>query len=76
MESDSEINRGLDSIPAKRIVGRDGPMPLEDFSKVININLVGSFNIMRLAAAKMQLLDPQGDNGERGVIINTASVAA
>jgi NAD(P)-dependent dehydrogenase (short-subunit alcohol dehydrogenase family) len=61
--------------PAKRIVGRDGPMPLEDFSRVINVNLVGTFNMMRLAAAGMSTLDPLEDF-ERGVIISTASVAA
>src|SRR5664279_162740 len=42
--------------PAKRIVGRDGPMPLEDFEKVIRINLIGSFNMMRLVASAMQAL--------------------
>ena len=61
--------------PAKRIVGRDGPMPLEDYEKVIRINLIGSFNMMRLAAAAMQPLQPFAD-GERGVIVSTASVAA
>src|SRR5471032_1727228 len=61
--------------PAKRIVGRDGPMPLEDFEKVIRINLIGSFNMMRLAAAAMQPLQALAD-GERGVIVSTASVAA
>jgi len=61
--------------PAKRIVGRDGPMPLDDFARVININLIGTFNLMRLAAADMQNLDPMTD-GERGVIVSTASVAA
>jgi NAD(P)-dependent dehydrogenase (short-subunit alcohol dehydrogenase family) len=61
--------------PAKRIVGRDGPMPLADFAKVIEVNLIGSFNMMRLAAAAMSVLDPLVD-GERGVIISTASVAA
>jgi NAD(P)-dependent dehydrogenase (short-subunit alcohol dehydrogenase family) len=61
--------------PAKRIVGREGPMPLADFSKVIAINLIGTFNMMRLAAADMQTSEPQA-NGERGVIITTASVAA
>ena len=61
--------------PAKRIVGRDGPMPLDDFRKVIEINLIGSFNILRLAAADMGKLDPL-ESGERGVIVNTASVAA
>ena len=61
--------------PAKRIVGRDRPMPLEDFERVIRINLIGTFNAMRLAAADMQSLDPLED-GERGVIVSTASVAA
>ena len=61
--------------PAKRIVGRDGPMPLEDFERVIRINLIGTFNAMRLAAADMQSLEPLED-GERGVIVSTASVAA
>ncbi len=61
--------------PAKRIVGRDGPMPLADFERVIRINLIGTFNMMRLAAAAMQPLEPFAD-GERGVIVSTASVAA
>jgi NAD(P)-dependent dehydrogenase (short-subunit alcohol dehydrogenase family) len=61
--------------PAKRIVGRDGPMPLADFERVIRINLIGTFNMMRLAAAAMQTLEPFAD-GERGVIVSTASVAA
>jgi len=61
--------------PARRIVGRDGPQPLDDFAKVINVNLIGTFNAMRLAAADMQPLAPLED-GERGVIIATASVAA
>ena len=60
---------------AKRIIGRDGPMPLEDFDRVIRVNLVGSFNMMRLAAADMAKLEPL-DDGERGVIVSTASVAA
>jgi NAD(P)-dependent dehydrogenase (short-subunit alcohol dehydrogenase family) len=60
---------------AKRIVGRDGPMPLADFERVIRINLIGTFNAMRLAAAAMQTLDPLTD-GERGIIVCTASVAA
>lgn len=62
--------------PAKRIVGRDGPMPLEDFRKVIDVNLIGSFNVMRLVAADLYAEDPLDDVGERGVIVNTASVAA
>ena len=61
--------------PAKRIVGRDGPMPLADFERVIAINLIGTFNAMRLAAAAMQPLTTLQD-GERGVIVCTASVAA
>jgi len=61
--------------PAKRIVGRDGPMPLDEFARVISINLVGTFNAMRLAAAAMQSVSPMQD-GERGIIICTASVAA
>ena len=60
---------------AERIVGREGPMELDHFARVININLIGSFNIMRLAAAEMIKLDAL-DTEERGVIINTASVAA
>lgn len=60
---------------AQRIVGRQGPMALEDFSRVINVNLIGTFNMLRLAAAAMINLDPLAD-GERGVIISTASVAA
>ena len=60
---------------AKRIVGKDGPMPLADFERVIRVNLIGTFNVMRLAAAAMAPLEPLLD-GERGVIVNTASVAA
>jgi NAD(P)-dependent dehydrogenase (short-subunit alcohol dehydrogenase family) len=61
--------------PAKRIVGRDGPMPLADFERVVQINLIGTFNAMRLVAADMQALEPLQD-GERGIIVCTASVAA
>ncbi len=61
--------------PARRIVGRDGPMPLEDFARVIQINLIGTFNVMRLTGAAMQTLDTLQD-GERGIIVCTASVAA
>ena len=62
--------------PAKRIVGRDGPMPLEDFKRVIDINLVGTFNMIRLVAADLYGEDALDEIGERGVIINNASVAA
>src|SRR5262249_2426950 len=61
--------------PAKRIVGRDGPMPLPDFERVIAINLIGTFNMLRLAAADMTALPPLADE-ERGAIVSTASVAA
>lgn len=61
--------------PPKKIVGRDGAQPLETFAKVININLIGTFNMMRLAAADMQAIDAL-ETDERGVIINTASIAA
>jgi NAD(P)-dependent dehydrogenase (short-subunit alcohol dehydrogenase family) len=60
---------------AGRVLGRDGPMKLDAFDRVIRINLIGTFNMIRLAAAAMSELDPLEDN-ERGVIINTASVAA
>jgi NAD(P)-dependent dehydrogenase (short-subunit alcohol dehydrogenase family) len=60
---------------ASRIVGRDGPMSLEAFSKVIHINLIGTFNLMRLAASEISKLEALED-GERGVIVSTASVAA
>jgi NAD(P)-dependent dehydrogenase (short-subunit alcohol dehydrogenase family) len=61
--------------PAARIVGREGPMPLNDFARCINVNLIGSFNMMRLAAADMSTAEALADN-ERGVIVSTASVAA
>lgn len=61
--------------PAARVVGRDGPMELKMFSKVVQVNLIGSFNTIRLAAEPMIANTPNSD-GERGVIINTASVAA
>jgi len=61
---------------AKRLIGKDGtPMPLEDFKRVVEVNLFGTFNVIRLAAAEIVKLEPLAD-GERGVIVNTASVAA
>ena len=60
---------------AGRTLGRDGPWPSELFNKVIQVNLVGSFNVTKEAAAFMQLNEPNAD-GERGVIISTASIAA
>ncbi len=58
-----------------RIVGRNGPLPLEAYESVIKVNLIGTFNMIRLAAADMQEAEPMEDD-ERGLIINTASVAA
>jgi NAD(P)-dependent dehydrogenase (short-subunit alcohol dehydrogenase family) len=60
---------------AGRIVGRDGPLPLDAFERVVRVNLIGSFNTLRLAAARMAATDPL-DTGERGTIVNTASIAA
>lgn len=60
----------------KRIVGKEGPADLAHFQKVLNVNLVGSYNMLRLAAAGMSTLEPLTEDGERGVIINTASIAA
>src|SRR2546427_1467088 len=54
--------------PASRVVGRDGPMPLDQFTRVIQINLIGTFNVIRLAAAAMQNNQPE-PSGERGVIV-------
>ena len=51
-------------------------MALDDFETVVRVNLLGTFNLLRLVAADMSCLDPINDSGERGVIINTASVAA
>ncbi len=59
----------------QKILGKDGPASLERFSKVIRVNLIGTFNVARLAAAAMAHNQPSSD-GERGVIVNTASVAA
>ena len=61
--------------PSGRIVAKDGPMRLETFAEVIRVNLIGSFNTLRLAAAAMAGLEPT-ESGERGVIVSTASVAA
>ncbi|MEJ1161346.1 SDR family NAD(P)-dependent oxidoreductase [Prosthecomicrobium sp. N25] len=60
---------------AARVVGRDGPMPLEAFERVVRVNLVGTFNMIRLVGAAMAAAEPL-DGGERGVIVTTASVAA
>lgn len=61
--------------PAEKVVGREAPHRLETFARTINVNLIGSFNMMRLAADVMSKAAPN-DEGERGVIVSTASVAA
>ncbi|MGO4115907.1 SDR family NAD(P)-dependent oxidoreductase [Rhizobium ruizarguesonis] len=61
--------------PAEKVIGRDGPHRLENFARTVGINLIGTFNMIRLAAAAIQTTEPDAE-GERGVIVNTASVAA
>jgi len=60
---------------AQRTVGKEGPLPLEDFERVIHVNLIGAFNVVRLAAAAMMANTPNED-GERGIIVLTSSIAA
>lgn len=63
--------------PPAKVINRDGtPIPLADFAKIININLIGTFNVLSKFAARIHDADPLNEDGERGVIINTASVAA
>ncbi|WP_102783802.1 SDR family NAD(P)-dependent oxidoreductase [Thalassospira sp. GB04J01] len=62
-------------LQGERIVGREGPADLDAFSRVISVNLIGTFNMMRVAATAMSSNEP-GPSGERGVVINTASIAA
>jgi NAD(P)-dependent dehydrogenase (short-subunit alcohol dehydrogenase family) len=59
---------------AEKVIGRDGLIPLDHFERVIRVNLIGTFNVVRLAAAAIAQTEPVGE--ERGVIVNTASVAA
>jgi 3-hydroxyacyl-CoA dehydrogenase / 3-hydroxy-2-methylbutyryl-CoA dehydrogenase len=59
-----------------RTVSKKGPFPLAEFTRVIQVNLIGTFNVARLGAAEMLRHEPRGESGERGVIINTASLAA
>jgi NAD(P)-dependent dehydrogenase (short-subunit alcohol dehydrogenase family) len=61
--------------PGEKVTGREGPHRLESFARAVNINLIGTFNMLRLAADAMAKQDPNAD-GERGVLINTASIAA
>ena len=90
--SEADVNAALDALAATqgaprivvncagigtagRVLGRDGPLPLADFERTVRVNLVGSFNVLRLAVARMAALEAL-DDGERGVVVNTASVAA
>lgn len=60
----------------KKLIGRSGPYPLDAFDRVVRVNLTGVFNLVRLAAWAMHELEPCGPDGERGVIVTTASIAA
>ena len=62
--------------PAARVVGRGGPHDLALFEKTLRVNLLGTFNVLRLAAQRMQVQGPAGEDRERGLIVNTASIAA
>ncbi|MEO0031353.1 MAG: hypothetical protein RIS94_1111 [Pseudomonadota bacterium] len=63
--------------PPAKVLNRDGsPLPLADFAKIININLIGTFNVLSKFASRIHDADPLNEDGERGVIVNTASVAA
>ncbi|ALO46015.1 SDR family NAD(P)-dependent oxidoreductase [Pseudohongiella spirulinae] len=61
---------------AGKTVGREGPLPLVQFNRIINVNLIGTFNVLRLCAAQMASQTAVNDDNERGVIVNVASVAA
>ena len=61
--------------PPSKVLGKDGPHSLELFERVVRINLIGTFNVLRLSAEAMAENEP-GEDGERGVVVNTASVAA
>jgi NAD(P)-dependent dehydrogenase (short-subunit alcohol dehydrogenase family) len=63
-------------VHSRRMINKEGPMPLDEYQRVIQINVIGTFNVMRLAAAAMMPLPAEGESYERGIIINTASVAA
>ena len=88
---ESSVRRGLDAaaelgtlrgivnaagiVLAEKVLGRNGPHPLDAFSRIVQVNLAGTFNVIRLASAVMMTAEPTA-SGERGVIINTASVSA
>src|SRR5262245_317419 len=63
--------------PPAKVLNRDGsPLPLGEFAKLINVNLIGTFNVLSKFASRLVTIDPVNEDGERGVIVNTASVAA
>jgi NAD(P)-dependent dehydrogenase (short-subunit alcohol dehydrogenase family) len=62
--------------PAERILGREGPQPLENYARCINVNVIGTFNMLRLVSLHMSHGEVLDEDGERGVIVNTSSVAA
>ncbi|WP_047864857.1 3-hydroxyacyl-CoA dehydrogenase [Rubrobacter aplysinae] len=62
--------------PPEKVLGKNGPHGLDSFSKVVQVNLIGTFNAIRLVSEAMSRREPSGGDGERGVIVNTASVAA
>lgn len=71
------INMNCAGIPGgMRLVGRDGPVDMEAFAEVINVNLLGTVSVMTKCAARMMELNPLNEDGERGIIINTASITA
>lgn len=88
--SEEQVQSAIDSIdgdlrivvncagiaPARRVLSKNGPHELDLFQKTITVNLVGTFNVLRLAAAKIAAQSPYDEFGARGVIVNTASVAA
>lgn len=63
-------------VHGRRMINQQGTMPLDDFRRIIEVNLLGTFNVMRLASAAMIPLSVMGESAERGIIINTASIAA
>jgi len=71
---EAAVGKALDIANAIKTLSKDGPFPLDGFKKVIGVNLIGTFNVLRLAAERIAKTEPVGE--ERGVIINTASVAA
>lgn len=75
----SEVNTAINCAGigvAAKTLSKRGPHSLENFQKVLSVNTIGTFNVLRLAAERMSMGDPFDDDGSRGVVVNTASVAA